>query len=204
MKYFLVFLTICVAVFFLFSIWVKYRDKCTFVSALKAALPCTILGFLIVFGFYIFACSPIIDYKQKDELVNSQEIMALNLENSQKGEFFLGCGSVSGDPYYFYYTQDQNNNIKLHKIKAADVTLRYCTDKETPKIEEYTTIDQSVLTEKPTFWDNFLLEYLRYKDNNVDDVVGEYPSTFFVDETTKTIIYIPKGSIQNNYDVSLN
>lgn len=105
---------------------------------------------------------------------------------------------------HFYYTQDQNNNIKLHKINAADVTLRYCTDKETPKIEEYTTIDQSVLTKKPTFWDNFLLEYSRYKDNNVGDVVEEHPSTFFDDEVTKTIIYIPKGSIQNNYDASLN
>lgn len=204
MKHFIIFSIICVGVFFLFSIGVKYHDKCTFASALKTAIPGTILGLLIVFGFYVFACSPIIDYKQKDELVNSQEIMALNLENSQKGEFFLGCGSVSGDPYYFYYTQDQNNNIKLHKLKAADVTLRYCTDKETPKIEEYTTIDQSVLTKKPTFWDNFLLEYLQYKDNNVGDVVSEQPSTFFADKATKTIIYIPEGSIQNNYDASLN
>lgn len=61
-----------------------------------------------------------------------------------------------------------------------------------------------MLTKKPTFWDNFLLEYLQYKDNNVGDVVSEQPSIFFDNEVTKTIIYIPEGSIQNNYDASLN
>ena len=204
MKHFIIFSIICVAAFFLFGIWVKYHDKCTFASALKTAIPGTIFAFLIVFGIYMFACSPITDYKQRDELINSQEIIALTLESSQKGEFFLGCGSISGEPYYFYYTQDQNNNIKLHKIKADDVTLRYCANKETPKIEEYTTIDQCVLTKKPTFWDNFFLEYSKYKDNNAGDVVSEHPSTFFADEITKTVIYIPEGSIQNNYNVLLN
>lgn len=48
------------------------------------------------------------------------------------------------------------------------------------------------------------MEYLQYKGNNVGDVVSEQPSTFFADEATKTIIYIPEGSIQNNYDASLN
>lgn len=73
-----------------------------------------------------------------------------------------------------------------------------------PKVEKYTEINQNILTSKPSLWNNTLMEYFSLKKYDVGDVVNDNSKPFLFETTpTKTIIYIPEGSIQNNFDVSL-
>ena len=92
----------------------------------------------------------------------------------------------------------------MQKVRSDEVTLKYCTDDETPRVEEYVAVSQKILTSKPTFWNNTFREYFLYKNYNVGDVVSETSATMRGDDIVKTVVYIPEGSIENNYDVSLN
>ena len=44
---------------------------------------------------------------------------------SVSGSWFLGCGSVEGTMYYFFYTQDHIGRLVLHKVQAdgSNVTI---------------------------------------------------------------------------------
>ena len=142
--------------------------------------------------------------KRVEKVADTKEVIALNLDNSKEGRFFLGYGSVGNESYYVFYTKDNDDNINLQKVCSDEVTLKCCTDDETPKVEEYVAVSQKILTSKPTFWNNTFREYFLYKNYNVGDVVSETSATMRGDDIVKTVIHIPEGSIKNNYDVSLN
>lgn len=142
--------------------------------------------------------------KRVEKVADAKEVIALNLDNSKEGRFFLGYGSVGNESYYVFYTKDNDGNINLQKVRSDEVTLKYCTDDETPKVEEYVAVSQKILTSKPTFWNNTFREYFLYKNYNAGDVVSETSATMRGDDIVKTVVYIPEGTIENNYDVSLN
>ena len=203
MKYFLYCLAACVVVDVIWALHIKRVDKVSFLSALWVPS----LYMIIVFISSVIAVNLNIDtsteFKRVEKVADTKEVVALNLDNSKEGNFFLGCGSIGDESYYVFYTKDCDGNINLQKVRFDEITLRYCTDDETPKVEEYAAVSQKILTSKPTFWNNTFREYFLYKNYNVGDVVSETSATMFDNDVVKTIVYIPENSIQNNYDVSL-
>jgi len=93
--------------------------------------------------------------------------------NNVNGGFFLGCGTINGEmKYTFYYKKD--DYFKLLQLSYNKVKVKY--SEETPKVEYYYTIES-----KDAFINNFALDwYIGGK---------EY------------IIYIPKGSIKQDYNL---
>lgn len=192
---------------FVVIIWalhIKRTDKVSFLSALWVPS----LYMIIVFFTLVIAVNLNINnstkLKRVEKVADTKEVIALNLDNSKEGRFFLGYGSVGNESYYVFYTKDNDGNINLQKVCSDEVTLKCCTDDETPKVEEYVAVSQKILTSKPTFWNNTFREYFLYKNYNVGDVVSETSATMRGDDIVKTVIHIPEGSIKNNYDVSLN
>lgn len=204
MKYFLYCLAACMFIVIIWALCIKRTNGAKF--SLAVQIPS--LYMTIIFLSLVIAVNLNINnstkLKRVEKVADAKEVIALNLDNSKEGRFFLGYGSVGNESYYVFYTKDNDGNINLQKVRSDEVTLKYCTDDETPKVEEYVAVSQKILTSKPTFWNNTFREYFLYKNYNVGDVVSETSATMRGDDIVKTVVYIPEGTIENNYDVSLN
>lgn len=204
MKYFLYCLAACMFIVIIWALYIKRTNGAKF--SLAVQIPS--LYMTIIFLSLVIAVNLNINnstkLKRVEKVADAKEVIALNLDNSKEGRFFLGYGSVGNESYYVFYTKDNDGNINLQKVRSDEVTLKYCTDDETPRVEEYVAVSQKILTSKPTFWNNTFREYFLYKNYNVGDVVSETSATMRGDDIVKTVVYIPEGSIENNYDVSLN
>lgn len=204
MKYFLYCLAACMFVVIIWALHIKRTDKVSFLSALWVPSLYMIIVFLTLMIAVNLNINTSTKLKRVEKVADTKEVIALNLDNSKEGTFFLGSGSVGDESYYVFYTKDNDGNINLQKVYSDEVTLKCCTDDETPKVEEYVAVSQKILTSKPTFWNNTFREYFLYKNYNAGDVVSETSATMRGDDIVKTVIHIPEGSIKNNYDVSLN
>lgn len=204
MKYFLYCLAACMFIVIIWALCIKRTNGAKF--SLAVQIPS--LYMTIIFLSLVIAVNLNINnstkLKRVEKVADTKEVIALNLDNSKEGRFFLGYGSVGNESYYVFYTKDNDDNINLQKVCSDEVTLKCCTDDETPKVEEYVAVSQKILTSKPTFWNNTFREYFLYKNYNVGDVVSETSATMRGGDIVKTVIHIPEGSIKNNYDVSLN
>lgn len=204
MKYFLYCLAACMFIVIIWALCIKRTNG----AKISLAVQIPALYMTIIFLSLVIAVNLNINnstkLKRVEKVADAKEVIALNLDNSKEGRFFLGYGSVGNESYYVFYTKDNDGNINLQKVRSDEVTLKYCTDDETPKVEEYVAVSQKILTSKPTFWNNTFREYFLYKNYNVGDVVSETSATMRGDDIVKTVVYIPEGTIENNYDVSLN
>lgn len=148
------------------------------------------------------------------ELVASQEIVALKDNSNVSGQFFLGSGSVNQEEYYVYYTVTEHG-YKKEKLSADStlhpVYIKYISDNETPHIDLYSTVTRKTLTKAPNSWLS-LIHYFEYKNYKVGDVVEETVNSPNVLQASgdnnyydnfRIEIYIPEGSIQENYVIDL-
>lgn len=97
---------------------------------------------------------------------------SLNDNLSQEGTFYLGTGLICNENYYTYY-YSSDGGYRYGKIKANDVLIKYTNDRPRIEITKY--------KKTKGFGNNFSI-YLEKCDC----------------ESSK-IIYIPKGTILNNY-----
>lgn len=135
-----------------------------------------------------------------NDLESSTKIIALKDNNRTEGQFFLGCGSINNSNYYCYYTETNDGNIEYNQISTNDnVKLRYCSNKEQPKVDIYNEVAQTILIKKPNFLTSSLFSYIEYYKYTVGDVVD----TSISSRHQQTIIYIPEGSIQQEYNIDL-
>lgn len=135
-----------------------------------------------------------------NDLESSTKIIALKDNNRTEGQFFLGCGSINNSNYYCYYTETNDGNIGYNQISTNDnVKLRYCSNKEQPKVDIYNEVAQTILIKKPNFLTSSLFSYIEYYKYTVGDVVD----TSISSRHQQTIIYIPEGSIQQEYNIDL-
>lgn len=112
----------------------------------------------------------------------------------------MGCGSINNSNYYCYYTETNDGNIEYNQISTNDnVKLRYCSNKEQPKVDIYNEVAQTILIKKPNFLTSSLFSYIEYYKYTVGDVVD----TSISSRHQQTIIYIPEGSIQQEYNIDL-
>jgi len=94
--------------------------------------------------------------------------------NSVSGSFFLGSGYINGEmKYVFYYETD--GGYKMKQIDYDKALIKYTN--ETPKVETYREVQT----------DAFINKFSVYMSgcgcNN------------------KNIIYVPKGTIKQNYNL---
>ena len=109
----------------------------------------------------------------KTEIVKTTyNLEALQDNNSIKGSFFLGSGQIDGKmKYVFYYEKD--GYYKLEQADYNKVKVKYSDEK--PKAELFNRKNV-----KDAFINNFAIDFNYYQ---------EY------------IIYVPKGTIKQNYSL---
>lgn len=103
--------------------------------------------------------------------VDTYNIVGLKDNNNVNGDFLLGSGSINGEmKYTFYY--EENGFYKMKQIDVNNTSIKYSND---IKIERY----REEATES-------FINYFA-----IDDLENESNMSY--------IIYIPEGSIKNNY-----
>lgn len=112
----------------------------------------------------------------KTEIVKTTyNLETLQDNNSVKSSFFLGCGQIDGKmKYVFYYERD--GFYKLEQVDYEEVKVKYSDEK--PKVERF---NRKYV--KDAFINNFAFD---------DNSYQEY------------IIYVPKGTIRQNYTLDAN
>ncbi|WP_211747924.1 hypothetical protein [Paenibacillus sp. Marseille-Q4541] len=106
--------------------------------------------------------------------VTQSELVALQDSNSNSRNFFLGTGGTKGSINYTYITKE-NDEMKMNSLNVEVASLIYSPD---PRIEKY---------EK--YFDNKVIRF----------IFGDQP--LYTDTTYK--LYIPEGTIKENYNVDL-
>ena len=137
-----------------------------------------------------------------DELESSTKIIALKDRNTTEGVFFLGFGSVDNSDYYCYYTENDAGDIVFNKISTNDnVKLRYCSNGEQPNVKIYNQVKQVILVKEPNIWTSPLSYYISFHKYSAGDVIKTSSSTYHNHQ--QTVIYIPEGSIEQNYKIDM-
>lgn len=137
------------------------------------------------------------EFASKEELYASNKIIALADNSNVSAQFFLGSGSVGQDEYYVYYTET-SRGYKQEKVRADSIYVKYLSNNETPHIERFSKVNQEILTKKPNSPWLSLLFFLEYKNVDIGEVVSEGKP-----KHSHSTIYIPEGSIQENYIIDL-
>jgi len=105
----------------------------------------------------------------------SIKIAAMNDVLSSEGDMFLGCGTIEGVSYYFYYQKTSEGGYKQAKIKVDNVTI-FENDSILPKIQYY----KHVFVD--TTWDEWAIP----------------------GDCDRIDIFVPRGSVKQNYNFDLN
>ena len=109
----------------------------------------------------------------KTEIVKTTyNLEALQDNNSVKGSFFLGSGQIEGKMKYVFYYKNEGY-YKLEQADYSEVKVKYSDEK--PKAERFNRKNV-----KDAFINNFAIDCNCYQ---------EY------------IIYVPKGTIKQNYSL---
>ena len=105
--------------------------------------------------------------------VDTYKIVCLQDNNSTNGSFFLGTGMINGEmKYVFYY--EQNGTYKIKQTDYINTSIKYS---DSIRVERFRQ------EEVKSFINNFAL----------DDISSE--------SSMQYIIYVPKGTIKNNYSL---
>lgn len=164
------------------------------IMTFSAVSVCTLLGY--AFNFYTDT-----EYSY-DELDSSTKIIALKDRQTTEGNFFLGFGSVDNSDYYCYYTENDAGDIVFNKISTNDnVKLRYCSSEEQPNVKIYNQVEKEILVKEPNIWTSSLLDYIYYHKYSAGDVIKTSISAYHNHQ--QTVIYIPEGSIEQNYKIDM-
>lgn len=130
--------------------------------------------------------------KEEYKLIESQNIVALQDSSNISGRFLLGSGTVNGSMYYCYYI-DTDEGYKYKQINASnndvDVSIKYCNENETPHIEKY---DKYTVTTSNKKW-GWVFNPALIAPQKKKAVLAP----------TKVYIYLPEGTIDENYKVDL-
>lgn len=152
-------------------------------------IPVSLFFSLFVFMIIslIFSTDPFNRYERVERNSITTYIYSIGLHDNVNGHFTLGCGTVESKPVYYYYKKSGDGYI-LDRVNAEQCTIIE-TDNTKPNIKHI-----KYWKEGEASW--FKKAYFG-KNEELWRPCGDTPST------TKYIIYLPKGSIMQNYDISL-
>lgn len=140
----------------------------------------SILG-LIIFFFVSHIVIEKSDLDTEEVIKNQYKIVSLEKEKGKEGKystaFFVGSGYVRDEHYYVYYKQYTNGDIKFEKVRAENVFLNQSGDE--PKVVEYGN------------------RYINVSDNKW--LPPQHKKEI---RSGRTVIYIPKGTIKENFKIN--
>lgn len=178
-------LIICSSIFTIL-LFILFRDGLnskgkTISEKLLEWIPCGIASSIIGFIFGTFF-TVTIDFFGKDSLPvyekisKSYDLVSLDttkdINGNYQSAFFVGSGFIGEEMYYHFYYKTRSG-IKYEKLRAQECFIVETND-------------------KPTF-----KKFGRYYKNN-----GSIFYDPFEIQETKKVLYIPKGTIKNNYKVN--
>jgi len=120
-------------VFFLGSLVIlKKRDWPNFFACFVSGIIALIGTFVL--GVFIYGFS---DCTDEYRVVSKQELVAISDQgNNLNGRFFLGCGSIKDEFYYFCYIQEKDGTISFSKFLASDKKVKILEEKRDKGILE--------------------------------------------------------------------
>lgn len=185
----------------------KKQDKLGF-GEFALSLLGAVLAFAIV-DLLLFPVAQPTQTTKTVELVTTQKIVALQDNSSVDGSFFLGCGSIDSNDYYVFYVETENGyqREKLNAYSAERPTyVKYISaDTETPHVDYYCVVSRETVDKEATPWLS-ITSYIKYNEYEVGDVVLEEASVPLFKENPddyRIEIYVPEGSILENYNIDL-
>lgn len=164
-----------------------------------------VIGCVLAVAFMIFLsnlfCMP--DYFENKTIIETtkmQEIATLQDTTQANGRYFLGTGTYQEEMYYFYYVETENGYV-FNKLspERENVYIKYIQGEASPRIEEACEYSVLAVKEKPSFWWN-IFSWICLKDYSVGDIYEKKPTLFSSPTYT---IYVPEGSIVEEYDIDL-
>lgn len=106
---------------------------------------------------------------KEQEVKYTYNLETLQDGNSVSGSFFLGCGAIDGKMQYVYYYESPDG-YRMNQIDYDNVVIKY--SEEDPRIETY----------------------------KMEPIKGKFINLFAFDiPQERNIIYVPKGTIKQNF-----
>lgn len=150
---------------------------CAFISA---------VSFIIVDAIVAHALSPT-EVIKSCEIINSQEIVSVKDSSSEEETYFYvsGNGADVSDYVCFIPGEHGLQNITIHGETVHPVYVKYISEKEEPRVDQYGVVKRTILKSKPSIWGS-IINYFGYKNTAVGTVVSEE----IVDEPDFLNIYV--------------
>lgn len=122
-----------------------------------------------IFGCIIGALVALILPAKEQEIKYTHRLEALQDGNRVSGSFFLGCGTIDGKMQYVYYYESPDG-YRMNQIGYDEVVIKYSD--ENPRIDIY----------------------------KMEPIKGKFINLFAIDMLTeRNVIYVPKGTIKQNF-----
>lgn len=125
----------------------------------------------ILIGLVVALCLPSKMIEEKSTL------KLVNMQDGSQtgGNFFLGCGNIESKMKYIFYYEQNSTTFAMEQIDYDKAQIKYTSD-SSAYIETYIIVDDSNY-----FWNNL----------SFDTDYGD----------CRYIIYVPEGTIKNNYNL---
>lgn len=101
-----------------------------YVDAFIKGIFTLMIGTLLLMGILCLCVAPLPNTSYQDH----KNIVSLTSNVVTEGHFFLGCGSIDGEEYYFFYVERSDGGYVRDKIEVEDVVL-YETNEISPRLE---------------------------------------------------------------------
>lgn len=108
------------------------------------------LGLSLFVAFVVTFCVSFVTYKISDcttehRVVSQQEIVAVADQNGVDGSFYLGCGQIQNEFYYFCYLREDDGLVSFSKFLASDKNVKISEEKRDNGILEKREIKTPVI-----------------------------------------------------------
>lgn len=179
--------------------------RVTFNGVFYGLLIGVMIWFFIDAGFWFLYSGEKMTRTERTTVVSTTNIVALQDTNSTSGRFFLGSGSV-GQKSYYAYCYETEYGYRYDKINVngnIPVYIKYIeSENEVPRIEQYAVKCSDYRTDyDPLPWS--LITTWIYAGKSEGDLISERVHKQFEDGC-RYVIYIPEGSIKQDYEIDLN
>jgi len=118
-----------------------------------------------------------------DRTISDDKIVSLDLGQVTEGSFFLGCGSIGGETYYYYYKAESDGAFTLQKVPTKFSRIYMDT---TPENSHVVISNGDV---NPT----------QCRSDWSDDLCRK--EAWVIQKNY--VFHVPKGSIKQDYDARL-
>lgn len=183
-----IFIFLGLGLYFIKNLWIGDNKPNTFGGYFAAFFMTVVTEGIAFFAFMVFSLLiGIFHYPKYTENIYGGKvpIYSIGLNNSVEGHFTLGCGSVNGKSTYRYFAKIKGGGYKCFEVDADKTTII-----ETDGCKPYI---QFVKGKRCTCDGNFLMR--AYFGDNEDFWRGS------IKKYKEQIIYIPKGSIIQTYEI---